>query len=114
VTRFAITHEDRAAWQRRAAAELVAILHTHPNLPIITWTVGNAGSVLVGLSNGLRPATEVRQVFTAWQEALWLTRTEVSGGGSACLRAANDRDGVRIRLMATIAGEHTDRGGVSR
>jgi hypothetical protein len=61
-----ITQADRAGWQRRAAAELARILESHPDLPCITWTVGPAGSVVVGRVSGLAPACQVRQVFRAW------------------------------------------------
>lgn len=101
MTRFPITHGDRAAWQRRAAAELIVILDAYPDMPTLTWTVGNAGSTLVRQSHGLRPAAEVRQVFDAWQTALALTRSEVVCGGTTYLRAAADRAGVRVLLMAT-------------
>ncbi len=42
--------------ERRAAAELVAILTAHPDLPVIAWTVGPAGATLTGQVNGLAPA----------------------------------------------------------
>ena len=45
---FEITQADQARWQRRAAAELAAILDGHRDLPCIAWTVGPAGSVLAG------------------------------------------------------------------
>ena len=67
-----IGQAERAAWQRRAAAELAAILDAHDDLPLITWTVGPAGSVLVGRVSGLGPAARVREVFTAWRKGLVL------------------------------------------
>jgi hypothetical protein len=108
VTSFPITHRDRAAWQRRAAAELVAILDAHPELPILTWTVGSAGSTLVGQGHGLRPAAEVRHVFDTWQVALARTHDEVICGGVTYLRAAADRDRVHVLLMATVLDENTE------
>jgi len=66
VTLFEITHGERAGWQRWAAAELASILQAHQDLPVIAWTVGPAGSVLIGQVNGLAPAAQVREVFTAW------------------------------------------------
>ena len=49
-----IGQAERAAWQR-AAAELAAILDAHDDLPLITWTVGPAGSVLARRVSGLFP-----------------------------------------------------------
>ena len=37
-----ITQDDRARWQRQAAAELAAILNDCAGLPCIAWTVGPA------------------------------------------------------------------------
>ncbi len=63
-----ISHGERALWQRRAAAELAAILDAHRDLPVIAWTVGPAGSVLIGQVSGLAPAVRVREAFGAWGE----------------------------------------------
>ena len=52
---FEITQQERAWWQRQAAAGLASILDPHPDLPAIAWTVGPAGSVLIGHVNGLSP-----------------------------------------------------------
>ena len=60
-----ISQADRASWQRQAAAELARILESHPELPCIAWTVGPAGSVLIGRVSGLAPAPKVRQAFAA-------------------------------------------------
>jgi hypothetical protein len=104
VTLFEITHGERAGWQRRAAAELASILQAHQDLPLIAWTVSPAGSVLIGQVNGLAPAAQVREVFTAWRLALALE--EHSGhqlsGGATWLHAATRRNRVRVRLSATV------------
>ena len=42
------TRAERAAWQRRAVTELATILDRHRELPLLAWTVGPAGSVLLG------------------------------------------------------------------
>ncbi len=104
MTAFAITQLERAWWQRRAAAELASILDAHQDLPCIAWTVGPAGSVLVGRVSGLAPAAQVRGVFTAWREALALTEDpgrEMSGG-TTWLHAAARRHQVKVRLTATV------------
>jgi len=102
VTTFEITPGERAAWQRRAASELAAILEVHRDLPVIAWTVGSAGSFVVGHVNGLAPAWLVRQVFDAWRTALTLTEhSESTGAGTTYLRAAAHRNRVQVRLTAT-------------
>ena len=98
---------ERAAWQRRSAAELAAILDAHDGLPVITWIVGPAGSVLAGRVSGLAPAGRARAVFAAWREALALeeARERPGGGGTMFLQASACRGGVRVRLTATVFEE---------
>jgi hypothetical protein len=90
VTGWEITRQERAWWQRRAAAELTTILDAYRDLPRIAWTVGPAGSVLAGQVNGLAPAAQVREVFTAWRLALALAEDpgQQMSGGTAWLHAA--------------------------
>jgi hypothetical protein len=99
-----IGQAGRAAWQRRAAAELAAILDAHDGLPLISWTVGPAGSVLVGRVSGLAPAAQVREVFTAWQKGLALgeAREDQMSGGTAWLHSTARRHEVTVRLTATV------------
>jgi hypothetical protein len=102
-----ITQAGRARWQRQAAGELARILDAHPQLPPIAWTVGPAGCVLAGRVSGLAPAGQVRDVFDAWRAALALAedREQASGGGTVFLHAAARRDGVKVRLIATVFNE---------
>ena len=101
-----ITQADRARWQRQAAAELARILDAHPELPAIAWTVGPAGSVLVGEVNGLAPAGQVRAEFAAWRDVLALgDYRERAGGGTVRLHACGRRGGVRVRISATVFEE---------
>ncbi len=95
---------ERAAWQRRAAAELAAILEAHGGLPLISWTAGPAGSVLAGRVSGLAPAAQVREVFTAWRKELALggEREDQMNGGTSWLHAAARRHDVTVRLAATV------------
>lgn len=104
MTSPAISQSERARWQRRAAAELAAILDACPGLPCISWTVGPAGSVLAGQVSGLAPAAQVREAFSAWQAALALGghREHRPGGGATLLRAAACRHQVTVRLTATV------------
>jgi hypothetical protein len=89
---------DQARWQRRAAAELAAILDGHGDLPCIAWTVGPAGSVLAGQVNGLASAARVRETFGAWRAALALEE-----------HAAARLHHVKVRLTATVFdGEEED------
>ena len=95
---------ERARWQRRAAAELAAILDAHPGLPVIAWTVGPAGSVLAGQVSGLAPEARVREVFGAWRLALALQdyREHQMSGGTIWLHAAARRHQVKVRLTAAV------------
>ena len=99
-----ITQDDRARWQRQAAAELAAILNDCAGLPCIAWTVGPAGPVLAGRVNGLAPAAQVRETFSAWQAALALGghRERRLGGGTTWLHAAARRHQVKVALTATV------------
>jgi len=104
VTGLWIGRGERARWQRRAAAELAAILDARPGLPVIGWTVGPAGSVLTGQVSGLVPAVQVREVFAAWRLALALEdyREHQMSGGTMWLHAAACRRQVKVRLTATV------------
>ena len=95
---------DQGRWQRRAAAELAAILDGHGDLPCIAWTVGPAGSVLAGQVNGLAQAARVRETFGAWRAALALEEHQEHqlGGGATWLHAAARRHHVKVRLTATV------------
>ena len=94
-----ITREERALWQRRAAAELGRILAAHPDLPCISWTVGPAGSVVAGQVSGLAPAGGVRRIFTTWRSALELEeyREQRMSSGTVWLHAAVRRCEVTDR-----------------
>jgi hypothetical protein len=104
---FEITQGERAWWQRRAAAELTAILDACPDLPCISWTVGPAGSVLAGQISGLAPAARVREVFGAWRSALALAEPSEHqmSAGAVRLHAASRRHEVKVRLTATVLGD---------
>jgi hypothetical protein len=104
VTGPVISQDERARWQRRAAAELAAILGAHQDLPVIAWTVGPAGSVLAGRVSGLAPAAQVREVFGAWRLALALEdyREHRSTAGTVWLCAASRRHQVKVRLTANV------------
>lgn len=101
---FEITHAHRAGWQRRAAGELAGILNAHPDLPIITWTLAPSGSLLIGQVNEPAPAARLRSTFEDWRSALRLTapREVTFSGGSVFLTTQAERDGVRIKLTATL------------
>jgi len=107
VTGLEITRQERAWWQRQAAAELTAILDACPDLPRIAWTVGPAGSVLAGRVSGLAPAAQVREVFTARRRALALAEDpgQQMSGGTTWLHAAARRELVKVRLTAMVFGD---------
>ena len=92
-------------WQRRAAAELAAILAAHRDLPAIAWTVTSSGCTLAGHVNALVSAGQVRATFAGWSQALDLDEMageHAGGGGTVYLQAMADRNRVRVRLTATI------------
>ncbi len=104
MTIFEFTHAERASWQRRAAAELVEILDTHRDLPLITWTVGAAGSVLVGRADSLSDS-RARAGFDAWRHALALTEChEHTSDAVTYLSAKDHRDRARVVLLADLLG----------
>jgi hypothetical protein len=104
VTLFEITQGQRAGWQRRAAAELAAILDAHRDLPAIAWTVGPAGATVVGCVHGLAGAGRVRDMFHTWRSALAFVEhgETVSVAGTAFLRASVTRNCVLLVLTATV------------
>jgi len=106
-----VSQADQSRWQRQAAGELARILDAHLRLPAITWTVGPAGSVLVGQVNGLAPEPGVREVFGLWRAALALEehREDWLGSGAWWLHAAARRHHVTVRLTATVlTGDEQD------
>ena len=95
-------------WQCRAAAELVAILTAHPDLPAIAWTVGPAGCGLTGQVATYGTPAAVRAMFQGWRAGLALGEyTQTTGHGACYLRAEHRRDRVRVSLTATV---HDDDG----
>lgn len=107
MTLFEITQAERAGWQQRAARQLAVILDAHRDLPIIAWTIGTAGAMLIGNVAGLAPAGQVRRVFDTWRIALMLTEYSecAFAGGTTYLRAAASRDRVRVKLTATLTAD---------
>lgn len=105
MTRFEITSGERAGWQRRAVAELVRILDTYPDLPLIAWSIAAAGASLVGHVHVRAGTAQTWKAFEAWRAALGLgERTEIRGGlASLHLRAVAGRNQVRVALIATVA-----------
>ena len=95
-------------WQRRAAAELVAILAAHRDLPAIAWTVCPAGCTLAGRVDALTPAAQVHAAFADWRTALGLHQplgshaAAVDAGGAIYLWAGAERHRVRLALTATV------------
>lgn len=110
MTRFEITNGERVGWQRRAAAELVRILDTHRDLPLIAWSIASAGATLVGHVHSGAGTVQTREAFEAWRTALALgRRTETRGGlASVYLRAVADRNQVRVALIATMAADQPE------
>lgn len=98
-----ITNGERTAWQRRAATRLVEILDANRDLPVIAWTVANAGSALVERINTPAPTAAVKTTFDAWRLALALgERTETPGSSGTFLRASAVRGAVGVAITATV------------
>ena len=98
-----ITQADRSWWQQRAAAELAVILETHPDLPVIAWTVTASGGALSG--QVLVPAAGRRGLFGQWRQALGpgeMTQTASRHGGVVYLHARAMRNGVAVSITATV------------
>jgi hypothetical protein len=97
-----ITQAERSRWQRRAATELASILRMHPDLPILAWTVGSAGSILLGRLVAPVTAPEARARFDTWQTALGLAESSCAPSGETVhLRAEALRNQVSVLLTAT-------------
>jgi hypothetical protein len=103
---FPITQGERSWWQRRAAAELVAILDAHRDLTPVAWTLGRDGSTLVGRVDVTGPPEHVRAVFHDWRSVLTPAEAQYSetvcGSGACYLRVVAWRDRVRVAVTATI------------
>ena len=87
------TLAEQIAWQRQAVRVLSSLLTRAYNedLPVLSWTIGNAGVSLTGHSYDPSPAR--RGVITAWAQALGITLNE------------HRRPGV---ITLTGAAEHLD------
>ena len=100
---FESSQVERSLWQRRAAAELAAILRTHADLPILAWTVGSAGSVLLGRVAAPAATPEARAVFDTWKTALMLRESSSTPtGGTVHPRAETRRNQVSVLVTATV------------
>jgi hypothetical protein len=102
------TEIQRAAWQRRAAHTLTTILHEHPHLPAIAWTIAPVGCALTARVSTCGDPGRSEQVFTAWRTALDLTehRAHYPDGIFIRLWAHGHLDGTRINLSATTSNDH--------
>ncbi len=111
MTSLTITQAERNGWQRRAAAALVRLLDEHRELPVIAWTVGPAGPILVGRVNGLQPTATARAVFNTWTAALALSEyQERTHLALTYLSAQARRDSVTIVLQADLILDDEDGG----
>ena len=104
-----ITQADRSGWQRKAVAELAAILAAYPRLPVVAWTVTASGGALSG--RVLAPVAGRRGLFGQWRQALGLdevTETPSRNGMPVHLNARGVRGGVAISVTATIVDDGRD------
>ena len=102
-----ITHAGYALRQARAALALAEIIGGCGDLPLLTWTVIPAGSVLHGKVTGPAPAGQVRAAVAAWRGALGLEdyREWPGGRGTTRLHATGRRGDVLVRISASVSGE---------
>jgi hypothetical protein len=100
-------HAGYALAQARAALALAEIIGDCGDLPLLTWTVIPAGSVLHGKVAGPAPAGQVRSAVAAWRGALGLEdyREWPGGRGLTRLHAAGRRGDVRVRISASVFEE---------
>ena len=70
---------EQIAWQRRAVTVLAELL-SHPDLPVLSWTVGNAGVSLLGRSIAY-PSTTRRREVQAWADRLGIPLREHKSSG---------------------------------
>ncbi len=107
---YEISQAQRSIWQCRAVAELAAILRTHADLPILAWTVGSAGSVLLGRVADPAAAPGARVVFDTWKTALMLRESSSTPtGGTVHLCAEVRRNQVSVLVTATVFTTRDDR-----
>jgi hypothetical protein len=104
---------ERIAWQRRAAFVLADLLAqaARDQLPVLAWTVANAGCTLTGQATS---RSRRREDLNAWAHALGITVTEypwlsgasrLSGDGELRRR----RQGlVTVRLVADLYEDSSD------
>lgn len=101
---------EHLSWQLRCARVLTDLLTraAATGLPVIAWTVGHAGAILVGHCYG-RTAPERRTQFEAWCAAAGASPEQefTTPGGTIHLRAVASRvDGlVDVVLLADLYAE---------
>jgi hypothetical protein len=104
VVSFEISQVERSIWQRRARAKLAAILRTHTDLLILilAWTVGLAGSILLGRV-AVPAATPEARFFDTGKTALVLRESSSTPmSGTVHLRAESRRNRVSVLVTATV------------
>lgn len=98
-----ITQAGRSRWQRRAAADLAAILAAHQGLPVSAWTITAYGGALSG--QALAPGAGRRGLPAEWRQALGLdkaTETPSANGTAVHLHARGVRGSVPVSIAATV------------
>lgn len=74
-------HPEQLIWQKRACKVLADLLDTQAReiLPVLSWTVADAGAVLTGRS-GVYATGRRRDAITAWAEELGIPLHEYRSG----------------------------------
>ena len=96
---------DRLAWQRGALLILDSLLKASikTDLPVISWTIGNAGANLVGRASGY-PEQDRRAEITAWADHLGITLAEhrhASGLVNLTGKTERRQGGARATIVLT-------------
>src|ERR1035437_4611221 len=110
-----ITDAEQIRWQRDTAAVLGKLLElaARRGLPVISWTVANAGARLVGHCYR-HPDEDRRADFAAWREALGAPdtdREDTDRSGTVHLVAVWDRAGSAGKGLRPLL---SDRDGYQR
>ena len=95
-----ISDPERIRWQRQAVTILSHLLDraATEHLPVLSWTIGDAGATLAGRSHAI-PDADRGPAIQAWAAALGLDVREHSHGGMTTLTA----HGKQMSLAGTWA-----------
>lgn len=104
---------EQTAWQRQTVAILADVLaqSAKTGLPVLSWTIGNAGASLVGRSLA-QPSTDRRAALSAWADELDIELHEHASNGVIRLtgKAEQRRFGPRFATVVLACDIYDDDG----